>query len=85
LPDGWTAEPPPAPVVEPDPETVKRTEIFAIENELTEIDRKSIRPLRALVEGAGSNYDREKLAELEAQAAALRTRLVEPRGQNDDG
>lgn len=76
LPVGWSTSPPTPPPYEPDPETVRLAQIADLENQLTEIDRKSIRPLRALARGSESEYDRQKLAGLEAEAAALRTQLA---------
>lgn len=42
---------------------------------LKEIDARRIRPLAAIVAGVGTDYDREKLADLEEQAQVLRAEL----------
>lgn len=47
----------------------------AILSELADIDAKTTRPLRAILSDAGTKEDKEKLAELEAQAETLRTEL----------
>ena len=47
----------------------------AILSELANIDAKTTRPLRAILSDAGTKEDKEKLAELEAQAETLRTEL----------
>jgi hypothetical protein len=51
-----------------------RAEIIA---RLAEIDIASIRPLRAIADGTATDFDREKLAALEAEAEALRGELAE--------
>lgn len=47
--------------------------ITEIDAELARLDTEAIRPLRAIQAGTDSQYDRDKLADLELQAAALRT------------
>jgi hypothetical protein len=42
---------------------------------LTEIDAASVRPLRAIAQGDAVQADRDRLAELDAEAADLRTEL----------
>ena len=44
---------------------------------LDELDRKSARALRSVVAGAATDADKARLVELEAEAMALRARLVE--------
>lgn len=44
--------------------------------QLDALDAKSVRPLRAVLAGTATDEDRAKLAAIEAQAAALRGRLV---------
>lgn len=46
-----------------------------IMKELDEIDRKTIRPLRAILSGLGTKEDKDFLAELETQAKAKREEL----------
>lgn len=43
--------------------------------ELAAIDAASARPLRAILVGSATDEDRQRLAELDAQAAALRAEL----------
>lgn len=43
---------------------------------LAEIDSKSIRSLRAIAAGKGTDEDREFLAKLEAEASELRAKLA---------
>jgi hypothetical protein len=50
-----------------------REEILA---RLEEIDLASTRPLRAVADNTATDFGRQKLAELEAEAAALRTELA---------
>ena len=40
---------------------------------LKEIDVESVRPLRAISAGTDTQFDRDKLADLDAEAEALRT------------
>jgi hypothetical protein len=71
LPEGWSDTPPP-----PTPEELaaqRKAEILA---RLAAIDIDSIRPLRSLAEGAATDYDTDKLATLEAEAAELRAELA---------
>jgi hypothetical protein len=51
----------------------RRSEIIG---ELSGIDRDSIRPLRAIADGSATDYDRNKLAELDARAVELRAELA---------
>lgn len=46
-----------------------------IQSELDGIDRKTIRPLRAILSGLGTEEDKDFLAELETQAKAKREEL----------
>ena len=52
-------------------ETLKNS----IEELKTEIDAKTIRPLRAIQSGQGTQDDTDKLAELETQAEAIRAQI----------
>jgi hypothetical protein len=51
----------------------RRAEILA---RLAEIDAASVRPLRAIAEGNATDFDRQKLAALDSEAATLRTELA---------
>jgi hypothetical protein len=52
---------------------VRKAEILA---QLMEIDADSIRPLRAIADGTATDFDREKLAALDSEAADLREELA---------
>lgn len=80
LPEGWSKSPPLPPVVEPDPEVQKQSQIWVIEAELEQIDQKSRRPARAILANLGTSADHEKLASLETQATELRAKLAELKG-----
>jgi hypothetical protein len=49
--------------------------IAEIQSQLDNIDRQSVRPLRAKLAGTDTQADRERLEELEAEASTLRTEL----------
>ena len=79
--DEWQAPPAPEPAPEPEPVTPAEIRRAEIEAELTAIDAASARPLRAILAattsgGTADPADVAKLAELEAQAKALRTELA---------
>ena len=78
--DTWTIAPTPEPAPAPDPQTPAAIRRAEIEAELTAIDAASARPLRAILAattsgGTADPADTAKLAELEAQAKALREEL----------
>lgn len=66
-PDGWSTTPP-----EPTEEEKRQVRIVSIDARLDEIDRESIRPLRAIADGSATGSDKAKLAALEQEAAARR-------------
>lgn len=67
---GWRVEDVPPPPPEPAPlPPDRRAEIDA---RLVMIDAASARPMRAILAGTADDYDRERLAALEAEAVALR-------------
>jgi hypothetical protein len=51
----------------------RKAEILA---RLAEIDAASVRPLRAIAEGNATDFDRQKLASLDGEAATLRAELA---------
>jgi hypothetical protein len=53
-------------------EAAKQWRLAEIAARLAKIDLASVRPLRAIAQGAATDFDGEKLAALEAEAAALR-------------
>lgn len=59
-----------------DPPVTDENRILSIKNQLYEIDRQAIRPLRAIAAGTDNKDDREILANLEQQAAELRQQLA---------
>ena len=48
--------------------------------ELDEIDKQSIRPLRAIADNTATQFDKNKLTELDTQAQTIRKRLSELKG-----
>lgn len=70
LPEGWSAESP-----EPTAEEKRQAEEARIKAELFALDLASIRPLRAIENGADAVEDHEKLVEIRKQAEALRVEL----------
>lgn len=65
-------------MVPPEPTEAELTQqrISEIQQQLTTNDLASVRPLRAKVAGTANEFDENRLAELEAQAQALRAELV---------
>ena len=70
LPEGWSDDPPP-----PTEAELREERIEKIQAELDEIDRQSVRPLRAMAKGAATAKDTDKLAALDTRAAELRIEL----------
>lgn len=62
---------------QPTEEALKRAKIAGIEGLLAEIDMQSVRPLRAILDGSASDFDKNKLKGLENQAKTLRHNLSE--------
>lgn len=50
--------------------------VAEIDARLTAIDIEAVRPLRAIAAGVGMQFDTDKLAALEAEAAVLRDQRV---------
>ena len=71
LPDGWSDTPPEPTQKEKDAQL--KTQILA---RLKEIDLASVRPLRAMANGEAAQEDKDKLADLDAEAQTLRTELA---------
>jgi hypothetical protein len=72
-PDAVEDEPVPPPPTPEDIAAARRAEILG---RLSSIDRESVRPLRAIADGTGTEYDADKLAALDAEAAMLRAELA---------
>lgn len=53
----------------------KKILLEELQQQLEQLDKKSIRALRALSAGQGKEADKNKLEELEAQAASVRARI----------
>lgn len=70
-PEGWRATPP-----EPTQEEKDAARIAEIKAELVQLDNESVRALRAILNEKGTDEDKIKLAELEAQAEDLRGELA---------
>ena len=58
-----------------DPPVTIEGQIADIKNQLTALDLQAVRSLRAIAAGTATEEDREKLAELEAQAEELRAKI----------
>ena len=65
----------------PTPEQLNQQRISEIKSELQRLDLESVRPLRAINAGTDTAEDRDKLAELDSQAEALRQELATLEGQ----
>ena len=61
----------------PTQEALAEQRVQAIHSTLDRLDRSSVRPMRAMLKGTHTEFDTEKLAEIEAQAEALRAELAE--------
>ena len=59
------------------PKQRKQARIAEIDAELSRLDTEAIRPLRAINAGTDTQYDRDKLADLDLQASTLRTEREE--------
>lgn len=55
---------------------LNRQQIDGIKRQLTELDDRTTRPLRAILAGTATDADRDKLREIEEQAAVLRAELA---------
>ena len=78
--ESYLAEHPEALVPEPAPpeptaEQIEAARVAGIRAKLDELDRKAVRPLRAIAAGTATDADRTMLAEIEAQAAELRASI----------
>lgn len=56
-----------------------------IKRQLTELDSRAIRPLRAILAGTPSDEDRDKLRDIEERVVALRKELAELGGDDISG
>lgn len=68
----WAALHPPPPPPAPTPEEIAAQAAAEKAARFAAIDAASVRPLRAIAAGTATEYDHEKLAALEAEAAQLR-------------
>ena len=66
-PNGWSKEEPPKSQEEQD-----RERLWAIDGELISLDNDSVRPLREINAGVEVDYNKAKLARIDAQIAELR-------------
>jgi hypothetical protein len=57
-------------------EDIRVTRVAEIHAELDDIDRQSVRPLRAIIKGVGTDEDTNRLATLEQEAEDLRVELA---------
>jgi|AKVG01.1.fsa_nt_gi hypothetical protein len=63
-------------LIQPSEEQLIANKRMHIKVRLAEIDRESVRPLRAVNAGTASQFDTTKLAELDAEAETLRDELA---------
>ena len=70
-------------IIPVDPPVTDKERILSLKNQLEELDRQAIRPLRAIAAGTDTEEDREILADLERQAAEIRTELERMEGENN--
>ena len=70
-------------IIPVDPPVTDKERILFLKNQLEELDRQAIRPLRAIAAGNDTEEDREILADLERQAAEIRTELERMEGENN--
>lgn len=66
-----------ADIIPTDPPVTDEDRILYLKNQLEDLDRQAIRPLRAIAAGNDTEEDREILADLEEQAAELREQLAD--------
>jgi hypothetical protein len=71
-PSGWSATPPAS-----TPEEIAAQRQIEILARLSQIDSESVRPLRAIANGDGTDFDRDKLTSLDTEADSLRAELSE--------
>lgn len=64
-------------------EELNQQRVEEIKQQLVELDSLAVRPLRAVIAGTATDEDRDKLRDLEAQAAILRAELEELGGGDD--
>jgi hypothetical protein len=62
-------------IPKPVPPPTVEEQIAILKSELYSIDMASIRPLRAIVDGAGEDTDKTRLDELEQQAEDIRSQI----------
>ena len=62
-------------VIPTDPPVTPEQRITELKSQLAAIDLQAVRPMRAIVTGTATEEDREKLAQLEAQAEELRAEM----------
>ena len=70
-------------IIPVDPPVTDKERILSLKNQLEELDRQAIRPLRAIAAGTDTEEDREILTDLERQAAKLRTELERMERENN--
>lgn len=59
-----------------DPVKIKNKRINEIKSRLSAIDKEVIRPLRAIINNTGTEFDANKVSTLETEAATLREELA---------
>lgn len=71
----WMLESIPVPPPPPEPPSPAEVRNGEIRSRLSRIDTESVRPLRAVYANTATDYDRTKLAALDAEAELLRAEL----------
>lgn len=64
-------------IIPVDPPVTDKERILSLKNQLEEMDRQAIRPLRAIAAGTDTEEDRAILTDLERQAEELRSQISE--------
>lgn len=72
IPDGYKLE---EMEIVPTEETIKRNKENEIKQQLSELDREAIRPLRAKLADNATEEDEDKLLQIEEEASRLREEL----------
>lgn len=60
---------------QPSQEQIKQLRIAQIQSRLNQIDMESVRPIRAIQKGVGTEFDTQKLDSLENEAETLRSEI----------
>lgn len=67
-------------IISEEPPITDEDRILSLKNQLEELDRQAIRPLRAIAAGNDTEEDRNRLAELEERAEVIRLQIAKLEG-----